>query len=232
MSSGESAHGRDGLPGLEREDIADADERTPDATEDDVDAGTVGAGASPQPIPVERRMSRTAAWLAMGAVALALALVSLAPGVDQHDDISPEDAAMVGRAAPLHHTLKDMNGVDVKLATFKGKVIVLNFWATWCPPCELEIPDLVELQKSYGDDVVILGVSIDDTAEMLQPYAQEKQMNYPVLVGRDHQDLQDAYGPMYGIPVSVFIGRDGVIARRHSGIFSKEQFEREIKALL
>jgi thiol-disulfide isomerase/thioredoxin len=183
-------------------------------------------------VPIERRLSRKAAWLAMGAVASALALVSLAPGVDHGDDDTPEDAAMIGRPAPLHYTLKDMNGVDVKLSSFKGKVIVLNFWATWCPPCELEIPDLVELQKVYADEVVILGVSIDDTADMLKPYASEKQMNYPVLIGVDHQDMQDAYGPMYGIPVSVFIGRDGVIARRHSGIYSKEQFEREIKALL
>jgi thiol-disulfide isomerase/thioredoxin len=196
------------------EDVAE----TPDADE-----------ASPV---VERRLSRTAAWLAMGAVALALTLISLAPGVESHTDSAEEDAAMAGRPAPLHYTLKDMNGVDVKLATFKGKVIVLNFWATWCPPCELEIPDLVEIQKAYPDDVVILGVSIDDTAEQLKPYAAEKQMNYPVLVGLDHEDLQDAYGPMFGIPVSVFIDRDGVIAKRHSGIFSKEQFEREIKALL
>ena len=230
MSTGEWAHEHDGRPRLEPEGIAYADERVPGAADADVDSGTVGE-PSFQPVPIERRMSRKAAWLAMGAVALALALVALAPGIDQHEE-PPEDVAMVGRAAPLHFTLKDMNGVDVKLASFKGKVIVLNFWATWCPPCELEIPDLVELQKSYRDDVVILGVSIDDTPEMLLPYAQEKQMNYPVLVGRDHQDVQDAFGPMYGIPVSVFIGRDGVIARRHSGIFSKEQFEREIKALL
>ena len=232
MSTGEWPHARSGEPGLEPEGIAHDDARVPGAADGGGDTGAVAAGANPQPFPIERRMSRKAAWLAMGAVALALLLVSLAPGVGYDEAVSPEDAAMVGRPAPLHYTLKDMNGVEVKLASFKGKVIVLNFWATWCPPCELEIPDLVELQKSYRDDVVILGVSIDDTPELLQPYAQEKQMNYPVLVGLDHQDMQDAYGPMYGIPVSVFIGRDGVIARRHSGIFSKEQFEREIKALL
>jgi len=66
----------------------------------------------------------------------------------------------------------------------------------------------------------------------LKPYAAKKQINYPVLLGLDHEDIQDAYGPMYGIPVSVFIGRDGKIARRHSGIYSKEQFVREIEALL
>ncbi|HEX5110882.1 MAG TPA: TlpA disulfide reductase family protein [Vicinamibacterales bacterium] len=200
-----------------------------------------GAAAGPPPdagsLPPERRLSRTAAWLAMGAVALALALVSMAPGVEPvssggDGDVPPEDEALVGRMAPLHYTLKDMNGIDVKLASFKGKVIVLNFWATWCPPCELEIPDLVQIQKAYPDDVVIVGVSVDDTADMLKAYAAKKKINYPVLLGLDHEDFQDAYGPMYGIPVSVFIGRDGKIARRHSGIFSKEQFVREIEALL
>src|SRR4029453_10619642 len=94
----------------------------------------------------ERRLSRRAAWLAMGAVALALGLVSMAPGVEQASTggDEAEDAVFIGRMAPLHYTLKDMNGVDVKLASFKGKVIVLNFWATWCPPCELEFPDLVQ----------------------------------------------------------------------------------------
>jgi thiol-disulfide isomerase/thioredoxin len=189
--------------------------------------------ASTEPPDAERRLSRTAAWLAMGAVALALTLVALAPNVD-HDDgpASAEDAAMVGRPAPLNYTLKDMDGVPVSLASFKGKVILINFWATWCPPCEVEIPDLVELQKEYAGDIVILGVSIDDTAEMLKPFASDRQMNYPVLLGLGQEDMQNAYGPMYGLPVSVFINRAGVIARRHTGILSKDQFEREIKALL
>jgi cytochrome c biogenesis protein CcmG/thiol:disulfide interchange protein DsbE len=195
--------------------------------------GTEPHDAGVEPPVIERRLSRTAAWLAMGAVALALTLISIAPGINPaHDEVAPEDAAMAGRPAPLHFTLKDMNGVDVNLASFKGKVIVLNFWATWCPPCEVEIPYLVDIQKAYPHDVVILGVSIDDTPELLKPYAAEKQMNYPVLLGLDQEDMQNAYGPMYGIPVSVFIDRRGVIARRHSGIFSREQFEREIKALL
>jgi thiol-disulfide isomerase/thioredoxin len=212
------------------------------SADQDASAGSPDAGRPPgqseggaEAPPAEHRLSRKAAWLAMGAVALALGLVSMAPGVEQatsSGDGTPEDEALVGRAAPLHYTLKDMNGVDVKLASFKGKVIVLNFWATWCPPCELEIPDLVEIQKAYPDEVVIVGVSVDDTADMLKEYAAKKQINYPVLLGLDHEDIQDAYGPMYGIPVSVFIGRDGKIARRHSGIFSKEQFVREIKALL
>ena len=78
----------------------------------------------------------------------------------------------------------------------------------------------------------ILGVSIDDTAEDLKPYARKMAMNYPVLVGVERQDLQDAYGPLFGIPVSVFVDRNGTIARRHSGIASQEQMEDWIKQLL
>ena len=110
----------------------------------------------------------------MGAVALALGLIWVAPGIEPHVDESapgaradypgePEDAEAAGKPAPLDFTLKDMNGVDVKLESFKGKVILLNFWATWCGPCRAEIPSLVELQEQYKDDLVILGFSVDDT---------------------------------------------------------------------
>ena len=193
-------------------------------------------------------------FIAMAAVAVAILLVMLAPGSDSTAppaassgskgltgspnsaaDDAAADAKTVGKAAPLNFTLKDMNGVDVKLAAFKGKPIVLNFWATWCGPCRAEIPSLVELQTKYaadGTDVVILGVSVDDPVDKLKPYAAQMKMNYPVLVGNGRDDVQDAFGPLWGIPVTVFIDRDGKIAKKHSGIASKEQFEQEIKALL
>jgi thiol-disulfide isomerase/thioredoxin len=218
---------------------------------DAVPEGGDGAGQPPTP-PADGRPSRKAAWLAMGAVALALGLIWIAPGVNSGTnggtDVatsgpdydaaaasnpgSPDDAVAEGKPAPLQFTLKDMNGVDVKLASFKGKVIVLNFWATWCGPCRAEIPSLVDLQKVYAKDLVVLGVSVDDPVEKLKPYAAEMKMNYPVLVGNGREDVQDAYGPLWGIPVSVFIDRDGKIAKKHSGIASREQFEQEIKSLL
>jgi peroxiredoxin len=191
------------------------------------------------PLP-EPRLSRRAAWIAMGSVALALGLLWAASdltepqletlGVANGED--PTDAEAVGKPAPLNFTLKDMNGVAVNLASFKGKIILLNFWATWCPPCKVEIPDLITLQDQYKDDVVILGFSVDDTADQLRPFAAEYKMNYPVLVGLGHENIQEAYGPMWGIPVTVIIGRDGNIAKKQSGIRSREQIEREIKALL
>src|SRR5262245_40551949 len=187
-----------------------------------------------------RSRSRKATWLAMGAVALALGLIWLAPGVGHVDETSPaaessgdpDDSKATGKVAPMHFTLQDMNGASVDLASFKGRIVLINFWATWCGPCRAEIPSLVELQDKYHDDLTILGVSIDDPADKLKPYAAEFRLNYPVLVGNGHQDMQDAFGPLFGIPVSVLVGRDGRIALKHSGIATKEQFEREIKALL
>jgi thiol-disulfide isomerase/thioredoxin len=139
---------------------------------------------------------------------------------------------VIGKPAPMHYTLQDMNGVDVKLDAFKGKVVVVNFWATWCGPCKAEIPDLVALQTQYKDDLVVLGISVDDKAEDMKPYAAEYKINYPLLVGNGRQDVQDAFGPLYGVPVSVIVGRDGKIAKKHSGIASREQFEAEIQSLL
>ncbi|HEY3158015.1 MAG TPA: TlpA disulfide reductase family protein [Vicinamibacterales bacterium] len=200
----------------------------------------------------ERKPSKVAVFIAMAAVAIAILIVMLAPGAENSVPASATkgnltgspnsaaedavaDAKAAGKAAPLDFTLKDMNGVDVKLASFKGKPIVLNFWATWCGPCRAEIPSLVELNTQYsaeGKDVVILGISVDDPVEKLKPYASQMKMNYPVLVGNGRDDVQDAFGPLWGIPVTVFIDRDGRIAKKHSGIASKEQFEQEIKALL
>ena len=192
----------------------------------------------------EGRPTRRSMWLAMGAVAVALGLIWLAPGIGDHQEETgtagsvteypgePDDAKATGTPAPLHFTLKDMNGAEVKLASFKGKVILLNFWATWCGPCKAEIPSLVELQQQYGDDLVVLGFSVDDTVEKMKPYAAQYKINYRLLVGNGREDVQEAFGPLFGIPVSVIIGRDGKIAKKHSGIATKGQIEREIKALL
>jgi thiol-disulfide isomerase/thioredoxin len=205
------------------------------------DADGADEDAVPEP---EGRPSRRATWLAMGAVAVALGLIWLAPGIgDVHQEDTapagtveypgePDDAKAAGKPAPLHFTLKDMNGADVQLASFKGKVILVNFWATWCGPCKAEIPSLVELQQQYGKDLVILGVSVDDPVEKMRPYAAQYKINYPLLVGNGREDVQEAFGPLYGIPVSVIIDREGNIAKKHSGIATKGQIEREIKALL
>jgi thiol-disulfide isomerase/thioredoxin len=181
-------------------------------------------------------------WVIAALSALALALLTL--NVDFPGSlrrlISPGSAPVAGGACPanakaanLRFTLRDIDNKEVRFGDLKGKVVLLDFWATWCGPCKIEIPWFVEFQKRYGKDgLQVVGVSVDDTAEKLRPYVLDMKMNYPVLIGLDHDDVQDAYGPMLGIPVSVLISRDGRICGRHTGLAAKDEFEREIRALL
>jgi cytochrome c biogenesis protein CcmG/thiol:disulfide interchange protein DsbE len=175
-------------------------------------------------------------WTLAAVSALALALLTL-NNSDLWDfsahaangDACPADA----KKANLSFTLKDINGRDVTLASLKGKVVLLDFWATWCEPCKMEIPWFAEFQTKYGPHgFQAIGVSVDDTVEKLKPYVAKYKMNYPVLVGLNHDDIQNAYGPLWGIPVTALISRDGKICARHSGISSKHNFEKEIESLL
>lgn len=187
-------------------------------------------------------------WVIAGAAALGLGLAAIpfmssgsgAAGVSNPvaGGAKVQSAAAAGvcsakqKPAPLDFTLKDMDGKDVKLADYKGKVIMLNFWATWCGPCKYEIPMFVELQNEYRDKgVVFLGVSVDDEPAALQEFAKAERMNYPVLVGAGHE-IQNAYGPIFGVPTTMLISREGVICTRYSGPREKAKFESDIKALL
>lgn len=141
----------------------------------------------------------------------------------------PADA----KPANMEFTLKDVEGKDVSLASYKGKVVLIDFWATWCGPCKVEIPHFIEFQDKYGSKgLQIVGISVDDPVDKLLPYVKEMGMNYPVLQGLGRDEVQDAYGPILGIPVSVLISRDGKICATHTGLTGKDVFEREIAALL
>lgn len=136
-------------------------------------------------------------------------------------------------AANLDFTLKDMDGRDLKLASLKGKVVLLNFWATWCGPCMMEIPSFVALQAAYKNKgFQAVGVSVDDPPDKLPPFAKEFKINYPLLVGQEREDIQEAFGGIFGIPISFLISRDGKVCRKQVGPASREQFESWIKALL
>ena len=156
------------------------------------------------------------------------------PAVDASNNSEPVLACPAdAKPANLDFTLKDVEGKDVSLQSFKGKVIVLDFWATWCGPCKVEIPHFIEFQQKYGSKgLQIVGISVDDTADKLVPYVKEMGMNYPVLQGLGHDAVQDAYGPILGIPVSVMISRDGKVCATHTGLTSKDVFEKEIQSLL
>ena len=177
-------------------------------------------------------------WALAAVSALALALLTMSVPLEwpfhRHDAIADGAACPAeAKAANLDFTLKDMNNRDVRLADFKGKVILLDFWATWCGPCKVEIPWFAEFQQKYGPaGLQVVGISVDDTHEQLEPYVSQLKMNYVVLQGLGHDDVQDAYGPLWGIPVTVLISRDGKVCDRHTGMSSKDAFENEIKALL
>lgn len=176
-------------------------------------------------------------WTAATVSALALALLTLNADLPwtSHEleaadrFVCPADA----KPANLNFTLKDINNKDVKLADLKGKVVLLDFWATWCGPCKLEIPWFIEFQNKYGSQgLQVVGISVDDTLDKLKPYVADMKMNYTVLQGLGHDDVQDAFGPMWGIPVTVVIARDGRVCAKHTGLSGKPSFEQEIKALL
>jgi thiol-disulfide isomerase/thioredoxin len=136
------------------------------------------------------------------------------------------------KPANLDFTVKSLDGNEVELASFKGKVVLLNFWATWCGPCKAEIPGFVELQAKYRDQLTIVGYSVDDEAPKARAFAEQYKINYPILLGEGREDVQDAFGPIYGIPASFLISKDGMLCKKHMGIAPKAVFEKEITALI
>ena len=141
----------------------------------------------------------------------------------------------VSKPANLNFVLKDSGGKDFNLASQKGKVILLDFWATWCPPCKVEIPWFVEFQEKYGPKgLIVIGVSVDDPASALKPFGEKFKVNYPLLVGDGRNDIKGprGYNAAWGLPKTVVIGRDGNICKTHVGLSVKEHFEQQIKSLL
>jgi cytochrome c biogenesis protein CcmG/thiol:disulfide interchange protein DsbE len=185
-------------------------------------------------------------WIMAAVLAIPLGLAAIPLGARLFDRRAPSEpsASALGvlpsfcdakrKPAQLDFTVKDMNGRDVRMSDYKGSVILVNFWATWCGPCKHEIPAFVDLYNAYkGKGFVVLGISTDDTPEQLKKFAQQMNMSYPVLVGSNRDDIiDDAYGPMWGIPVSFLIAKDGTICHKYMGLVTKEQLERELKALL
>jgi peroxiredoxin len=141
----------------------------------------------------------------------------------------PADA----KKANLGFTLKNLDGKPVKLTDYAGKVVLLDFWATWCGPCKVEIPffiDLYEKYRSRGFEVV--GVVVLDDFKRAAPFARQFKMNYTILNSEDREDVDAAYGPMFALPTTFLIGRDGRICAKHVGLTGKDTFETAIKSLL
>lgn len=135
------------------------------------------------------------------------------------------------KAAP-EFALKDSNGQIVKLSDYKGKVVLLNFWATWCGPCKIEIPWFKEFETTYKNKgFAVLGVAMDDEGwEIVKPYVEQQKINYRTLLGTEQ--VGNLYGGVESLPTSFVIDREGRIAAVHVGLVSKSVYVNDLKDLL
>ena len=170
-------------------------------------------------------------WI-LGLLAIVVALMLTAPRFlkpRHHGGLTTPVVA--GHAAP-DFELKDINGKMVKLSDFRGKAVVLNFWATWCPPCKTEIPWFEDLQDKYGNQgLAIVGVALDDASDKeIAEFAKDMKMNYPVLIGKE--ETSDLYGGVEALPTTFYIDRSGKIMTSIPGLVDQREIEANIvKAL-
>jgi peroxiredoxin len=141
------------------------------------------------------------------------------------------DARMKGQPAP-DFTLQSLDGKTVHLSDFRGKAVLLNFWATWCQPCKIEMPWFAELQKQYGPEgLQVVGIAMDDASPGdIAKFARDLGVNYPVLLGKEA--VGDAYGGVQFLPATFYIGRDGKVVDRVFGLKSRGEIEDDIKKSL
>ena len=129
-------------------------------------------------------------------------------------------------------SLKDSSGTEKKLSDFRGSVVIIDFWATWCPPCREEIPHFVDLYNQYKDQgLEIIGVSMDQSPERVIPgFIERNNINYTILFGED--SVYDLYGGINAIPTTFVVDKDGNLVRKYIGYREKGVFEQDIKELL
>jgi thiol-disulfide isomerase/thioredoxin len=128
-------------------------------------------------------------------------------------------------------SLTDINGAKLALSDYKGKVVLLDFWATWCGPCRIEIPSFVQMETKYRDQgFTVIGLAIEDTPDAVRQFYQQFHMDYPVAMG--DSKVASLYGGILGLPTSFVIGRDGRIYSQHTGTTNAQVFEKEVQELL
>lgn len=143
---------------------------------------------------------------------------------------SIQDGSVVNKAPEFE--LKSTTGKAIKLSDFKGKIVIVDFWATWCPPCRKGIPDLIDLQNKYKDKLIIIGISVDQekTINDVKPFVKKYGINYPVVYS-DNKVITD-FGGIESIPTSFIIDQKGNVVNKHIGLYPKYVYEEEIKELL
>ena len=171
--------------------------------------------------------------LAVGCLVLAVgcARKESAQKTGSGTDASAAEAGTIGSVAPAF-SLPDLEGKTVSLADFKGKVVILDFWATWCPPCRAEVPDFVRIQSKYRDKgLVVVGLSMDaGGAKDVRPFAEEFNVNYAMLIAKE--ETPNAYGGIAGIPTTFVLDRQGRIVKKFVGKTEMKDFEEAIQPLL
>lgn len=171
----------------------------------------------------------TARWWTISGVALAaLVLAACSSGPTPHASKKISDAKL----AP-NFTLKNAEGKDVSLSDFRGKVVVLNFWATWCGPCQIEIPWFIQFEQKYrSKGLEIVGVSMDEDGwKVIKPFVREHHVNYPILLG--DETVATLYGGLDALPTTYILDRQGRIAYPpHIGLVAKSEYLNEIESLL
>jgi len=169
----------------------------------------------------------------MRRVILIIIAIALAVGiyeVSRHRSGTSKPVSSPGNPAP-EFSLTDLDGKPLRLADYQGKVVLLDFWATWCVPCRAEIPHFVDFQNQYREQgLQVVGISMDDDAKPVREFYQQFKMNYPVALGTDK--VAAAYGGILGLPITFLIGRDGRIAAKYVGETQMPVVEAEVKALL
>jgi cytochrome c biogenesis protein CcmG/thiol:disulfide interchange protein DsbE len=145
----------------------------------------------------------------------------------------PGGVATIGeRPVAPDFTLRDASGRSVRLSDFRGQVVLLNFWATWCSPCRIEIPWFAEFQRAYRSaGFAVLGVSLDqDGWKAVKPYIEAKKVNYRVMLGDD--EITRIYGGLESLPTTLLIDKAGRIAMTHVGLVEKKTYEEDIRVLI
>ncbi len=167
---------------------------------------------------------------------LIVVAIALAAGIYEVCRRSSARSKPGGRSSVVHSfapdfSLQDLDGQPLQLANYRGKVVLLDFWATWCAPCRDEIPHFVTLQDKYREQgLQVIGISMDDGPKPVREFYQQFKMNYPVALGTDK--VAETYGGVLGLPVSFLIGRDGQVAAKYVGEVQIPVLEQEIKSLL
>lgn len=177
-------------------------------------------------VKTQRRVYGTALRLRLPVLVALLLVLALLAGCAPR----PKQGGMTPLSVP-EFTLPDLSGKQVSVSEFKGKVLILDFWATWCPPCREEIPGFVDLYGRYRDKgLAMVGISLDDGPQVVKEFVGQYKINYPVLMG--NEAVTRAFGGIRGIPTTFVIGKKGKVHKKYVGFQTGEVFENDIKALL